>query len=110
MSTENASLLHCAHESCDTDDAGFTVDSADPTLCTDEIDDVHVPQISDDAGSEGEWDPHQATSSRLPSVRQPPYGLSSPLTSSLRTVMADTQVNSAARAYTSRTLGSDFGV
>lgn len=41
-------------EMCDTDGAGFTVDSTDPTLCTDEIDDIHIPQISDDAGSEGE--------------------------------------------------------
>ena len=73
-------------------DAGFTLDSFDLTLCTDDIDDVHVPQISDDAGSQGEWDPNQATSSP-PFLRQhPPYGLSSPITSSLRTALADTQV------------------
>ncbi|KAL3160641.1 hypothetical protein ABBQ32_010564 [Trebouxia sp. C0010 RCD-2024] len=63
----------------------------DTTLCTDEIDDVHIPQLSDDAGSQGEWDPHQATSSRPAAAVASPRVLSSPITDSLRTAMADTQ-------------------
>ena len=64
----------------------------DTTLCTDEIDDVHIPQFSDDAGSQGEWDPHQATSSRPAAAVASPRVLSSPITDSLRTTMVDTQV------------------
>ncbi|KAL0043132.1 hypothetical protein WJX79_010176 [Trebouxia sp. C0005] len=71
--------------------AGFTLDSFDPTLCTDDIDDVHIPQISDDGGSQGEWDPNQATSSPPFLHQQPPHGLFSPIISSLRTALADTQ-------------------
>ncbi|KAL3139420.1 hypothetical protein ABBQ38_003751 [Trebouxia sp. C0009 RCD-2024] len=63
----------------------------DTTLCTDEIDDVHSPQFSDDAGSQGEWDPHQATSSRPAAAVASPRELSSQITESPRTAMADTQ-------------------
>ena len=71
--------------------AAFTGDSLDPTLCTDDIDDVHIPQISGDAGSQGEWDPNQATSFRPRPAQQIFYPQSSPVTESLRTVMAGTQ-------------------
>ena len=71
---------------------GFFGDSMDTTLCTDEIDDVHVPQLSDDAGSQGEWDPLQASSSRPAAAVQCPLSLSSPIAESLRTPVADTQV------------------
>ena len=74
---------------------GFLGDSMDTTLCTDEIDDVHVPQLSDEAGSQGEWDPLQASSSRLAAAVQYPLGLSSPTAESLRTPVADTQVRLA---------------
>ena len=68
-------------------------DSMDTTLCTDELDDVHIPQISEDAGSQADWDPNQATSSRPQGAQMLAYGLSSPITGSLRTVMADTQAS-----------------
>lgn len=70
----------------------FHGDSLDITLCTDEIDDVHIPQFSDDAGSQGEWDPNQATSNRPTAAVSPPFTLSSPITDSIRTAHADTQV------------------
>ena len=71
---------------------GLLGDSLDITLCTDEIDDVHIPQFSDDAGSQGEWDPNHATSSRPTAAVPSPFTLSSPITDSLRTANADTQV------------------
>ena len=71
---------------------GFLGDSLDVTLCTDEIDDVHIPQFSDDAGSQGEWDPNHATSSRPTAAVPSPFTPSSPITDSLRTANADTQV------------------
>lgn len=64
----------------------------DTTLCTDEIDDVHIPQFSDDAGSQGEWDPHQATSSGPVAALASARMLPSPIADSLRSAMADTQV------------------
>lgn len=73
---------------------GFQGDSLDVTLGTDDIDDVHIPQfIADDAGSQGEWDPNQATSSRAMAAVPSSFTLSTPITDSLRTVTADTQVS-----------------
>ena len=71
---------------------GFHGDSLDITLCTDEIDDVHIPQFSDDAGSQGEWDPNQATSNRPQAAVPSPFMLSSPITASLRNAIVDSQV------------------
>ena len=66
--------------------------SNDLTLCTDDIDDIHLPELSGCVGSQGEWDPNQATSRA--SLREPcPWDPSSPITGSLQTVLADTQAS-----------------
>ena len=46
--------------------------SSNPTLCTDDIDTVHMPVFScDDVGSQGEWDPDQANSPEPASKTSP---------------------------------------